>query len=419
MKSKMTDLKDPTKERYLEPCKKGGASIFDRRDFLKGVSLSALGLVCAGVPLSACSAKTEDHQGQGIADDEFKGPVRGFIETVESPLYTPLGDDRIMCLLCPRGCTVTEGNRGYCEVRENRGGKYYSLVYANPCAVHIDPIEKKPLFHVLPGTTSFSIATAGCNFTCKFCQNFEISQALPEDTYNYRLTPNAVASQAVSYGSASVAYTYVEPTIFYEYMLDSAKAVKEAGIINVMHSNGFINPGPREELAKYLTAANIDLKGFSEEFYASLSEGRLSPVLESIKAYKELGVHVEITNLVIPTKNDDMKMIGQMCEWIRDEVGADTPLHFSRFYPMYKLRNIPNTPVETLEAARDVALEVGLNYVYIGNVPEHRGESTFCPGCGEILIFRKGYFVGEVHIVDGKCEYCGHPISGVWEMPAD
>jgi pyruvate formate lyase activating enzyme len=394
--------------------RRDGNGTLSRREFMAGVSLGGLGLCLLGVPLSACGEPITP------AGDELQigYPELGFMAPRESPFYTPLSGDMVKCLLCPRGCVVEEGGRGYCEVRENRKGKYYSLVWGNPCAVHVDPIEKKPFFHVLPGTTSYSIATAGCNLTCKFCQNYDISQARPENTANYRLWPAALANEAKSSRSASVAYTYVEPTIFFEYMLDCAKAVKRAGLINVMHSNGFINPGPRKELAKYLTAANIDLKGFTEEYYYSMTEGRLGPVLDSIKGYKEAGVHVELTTLVVPTKNDDIPTITKMCEWIRDEVGKDTPLHFSRFVPMYKLTNLPNTPVETLEAAYAAAKKVGLQYVYIGNVPGHRYESTYCPHCNEMLIFRLGYFVGEVKIKKGKCAFCGYPIAGIWERPA-
>jgi pyruvate formate lyase activating enzyme len=390
-----------------------GWEVLSRRDFLAGVSLGALGLCAAGLPLSACAEPI------GTAEDarEIGYPELGYMLPKESPFYTSLGKGTIMCQLCPRGCVVADGKRGYCEVRENRKGKYYSLVWGNPCTFHVDPIEKKPFFHLLPGTTSFSIATVGCNLTCKFCQNYDISQARPENTENYRLWPPALVKEAKSLRTATVAYTYVEPTIFFEYMLDCARAVKQAGLINVMHSNGFINPGPRAQLAKYLTGANIDLKGFTEDYYSSMSEGRLAPVLDSIKGYKKAGVHVEITNLVVPTRNDDIATITKMCEWIRDAVGKETPLHFSRFTPMYRLTNLPNTPVETLEAAHAAAKRVGLEYVYIGNVPGHKYESTYCPKCGKMLIFRMGYFVGEVKIKKGKCAFCGYRIAGIWEVP--
>ncbi len=396
-----------------KPGRDNGRTPLSRRDFLAKASVGALGLCAAGLPFGACAepiGTTEDNQ-------EIGYPERGYMLPKESPFYTSLGGGTVMCLLCPRGCTVSAGKRGYCEVRENRKGKYYSLVWGNPCAIHVDPVEKKPFFHLLPGTTSFSIATAGCNLTCKFCQNFDISQARPENTENYRLSPAAFVKEAISTRSATVAYTYVEPTIFFEYMLDCAKAVKEAGLLNVMHSNGFINPAPRGQLAKYLTAANIDLKGFTENYYASMCEGRLAPVLDSIRGYKKAGVHVEITTLVVPTRNDDIPTISKMCEWIRDAVGKETPLHFSRFTPLYKLTNLPNTPVETLEAAHAAAKRAGLEYVYIGNVPGNRYESTYCPKCSEMLIFRMGYFVGEVKIKKGKCAFCGYPIAGIWEKP--
>ena len=341
-------------------------------------------------------------------------PQKGLIKTKLSPYFTSLGGGRIQCELCPRRCLVPKGERGFCRVRENRDGQYYSLVYGNPCAIHLDPIEKKPFFHVLPATTSFSIATAGCNFRCKFCQNWEISQAFPEDVYNYEVPPEIMVTKAKEMGAHSVAYTYVEPVIFYEYMVDIGYFVKKAGLLNVMHSNGFINPDPLRDLCKVLDAANIDLKGFTEKFYRELCDGELNPVLETLKTLKQEKIHVEITNLVIPTKNDDMAVVKTMCLWVNKELGADTPIHFSRFYPLYKLRNLPPTPVSTLEKARAVALSSGLEYVYIGNVPGHEGENTFCPRCKKMIIQRIGYMIGEMHLEKGKCAYCGKPIPGIW-----
>ena len=339
---------------------------------------------------------------------------KGLVKTKLSPYFTPLEGGAIQCELCPHRCRVAKGKRGICRVRENRDGKYYSLVYGNPCAVHLDPIEKKPLFHVLPGTASFSLATAGCNFYCKFCQNWEISQAAPEDVYSYEVPPELMVNRAKEIGARSVAYTYVEPTIFYEYMVDIGALVKNSGLINVYHSNGFINPGPLKNLCKVLDAANIDLKGFSDHFYQELCGGNLEPVLETLKTLKREKVHLEITNLVIPTKNDEMSMVREMCLWIKKELGADTPIHFSRFYPLYKLKTLPQTPVSTLDKARAVALSVGLEYVYIGNVPRHEGENTFCPKCKKMLIQRTGYMVGEINVKAGKCKYCGKSIPGIW-----
>jgi pyruvate formate lyase activating enzyme len=339
---------------------------------------------------------------------------KGLIKTKLSPYFTSLDGGEIQCELCPHRCRVAKGKRGICRVRENRDGKYYSLVYGNPCAVHLDPIEKKPLFHVLPGTTSFSLATAGCNFHCKFCQNWEISQAAPEDLYSYEVPPELMVNRAKEIGARSVAYTYAEPTIFYEYMIDIGALVKKSGLLNVYHSNGFINPGPLKNLCKVLDAANIDLKGFSDNFYQELCSGNLAPVLETLKTLKQEKVHLEITNLIIPTKNDEMSMVREMCLWIKKELGPDTPIHFSRFYPLYKLKTLPQTPVSTLDKARAVALSVGLEYVYVGNVPRHEGENTFCPKCKKMLIQRTGYMVGEINVKAGKCKYCGKPIPGIW-----
>jgi pyruvate formate lyase activating enzyme len=339
---------------------------------------------------------------------------KGLIKTKLSPYFTSLDRGEIQCELCPHRCRVAKGKRGLCRVRENRDGKYYSLVYGNPCAVHLDPIEKKPFSHVLPGTTSFSLATAGCNFQCKFCQNWEISQASPEDVYGYDVPPELIVSRAKEIGARSVAYTYVEPMIFYEYMSDISLLVKKAGLLNVTHSNGFINPAPLKNLCKVLDAANIDLKGFTEDFYRELCGGELSPVLETLKTLKKEKVHLEITTLIIPTKNDEMSVIKEMCLWIKKELGEDTPIHFSRFYPLYKLKTLPPTPVSTLDKAREVALSAGLEYVYVGNIPGHAGENTFCPKCKKMVIQRTGYMVGEIHLKDGKCRYCGKPISGIW-----
>ena len=343
---------------------------------------------------------------------------KGYIGKKISPYFSSLGNQMILCELCPNACEVGPGERGACEVRENIAGKYYSLVYGNPCAVHVDPIEKKPFFHVLPTTRSFSIATAGCNFNCKFCQNWEISQARPEDTYNYKLLPEDVVQQALRYGCHSIASTYVEPTIFMEYMIDIGRLAKTSPLLKVMHSNGFMNPAPLDDLCNYLDAACIDLKGFSEGYYRDMADGGLEPVLNTLKRLKSKGVHTEIVTLIVPGKNDDMKEVGAMCRWIRTELGPETPLHFSRFYPRYKLKSIPPTPVETLETARKVAMKAGLLFVYIGNVAYHPGEHTYCPKCKKILIKRIGYSVEVTALVNGRCKYCGQKISGIWKLPA-
>ena len=345
---------------------------------------------------------------------QAEGMKKGLIKTKLSHYFVSLEGGEIRCELCPHQCRVSKGKRGLCRVRENRDGKYYSMVYGNPCAIHPDPIEKKPFFHLLPGTVSFSLATAGCNLQCKFCQNWEISQASPEDVFSYDVSPETIVKKAKEIGAYSIAYTYVEPTIFYEYMLDIAQLTKKAGLLNVTHSNGFISPTPLRNLCKVLDAANIDLKGFSESFYRELCSGELNPVLETLKILKEEKVHLEITNLMIPTKNDEMSMVREMCLWIKKELGTDTPIHFSRFYPLYKLRTLPPTPPSTLEKARAVALSAGLEYVYIGNIPGHEAENTLCPKCKKRVIQRTGYMVGEINLKAGKCKFCGKPITGIW-----
>jgi pyruvate formate lyase activating enzyme len=372
-----------------------------KRDFLK---LCGAGLCALCVPQLPGFPETARAQ----------RPQKGLVKTKLSPYYTALKDGAIQCELCPRRCLVPKGKRGYCRVRENQDGKYYSLVYGNPCALHLDPIEKKPFFHVLPGTTALSIATAGCNFHCKFCQNWEISQASPEEVYSYDVSPALVATKAGEMGARSIAYTYVEPTIFQEYMLDVGEVAKRAGLLNVIHSNGFVNEKPLLDLCKVLDAAQIDLKGFSEDFYRDLCSGSLAPVLETLKTLKEENIHLEITNLMIPTKNDDMGMVKEMCLWIKEELGSDIPLHFSRFYPLYKLTKLPPTPVSTLEKARALALSAGLQYVYIGNVPGHEGWNTFCPECGQTVIQRTGYMIREIHLDHGQCAFCGKGIPGIW-----
>jgi pyruvate formate lyase activating enzyme len=341
----------------------------------------------------------------------------GFLRPHPARFVKSLPDNLVQCQLCPRNCEVLPGDRGECGVRENRQGKYFSLVYGNPCAVHLDPIEKKPFFHILPGSISFSIATAGCNLHCKFCQNWEISQARPEKTYNFDLPPDQVVSRARENGCLSIAYTYVEPMIFYEYMADVAHLARKAGILNVCHSAGYLNDQPLEELAQVMDGACIDLKSFEPKFYRDLVGGELEPVLQTLKTLRRRRVHLEIVNLVIPQFNDQPETVTRMCTWIRDELGPLTPLHFSRFYPLYKMLNHYPTPVSTLEGCRDLARKAGLKYVYIGNIPGHEAENTFCHQCGKLLIARRGYRVDEVHLQDGKCAYCGTAIPGIWEKP--
>ncbi|OGW82228.1 MAG: AmmeMemoRadiSam system radical SAM enzyme [Omnitrophica bacterium RIFCSPLOWO2_12_FULL_44_17] len=323
----------------------------------------------------------------------------------------------VQCELCPFRCFLPEGSRGICKVRMNVAGKLRTLVYAQPVSVHIDPIEKKPVYHMLPGSRIFSIATVGCNLKCSFCQNWEISQSYPEQakTSGQMLTPAEVVDAAIKSNSHAIAYTYSEPVVFYEYVLDTAKLAKQKGLRNVMVSAGYINPEPLKKLAPYFDVIKIDLKGFNEQFYRKVVGGDLKFVLETLKELKHLGVFTEIVNLVVPGLNDDMDEITEMCKWIHENLGPDTPLFFSRFTPQYRLGNLPPTPVETLEKAREIALKSGLRYVYIGNVTGHSAENTYCPNCGQVLIRRYGYAVLENHIRKGRCIFCGKEIPGIWE----
>ena len=327
------------------------------------------------------------------------------------------GDKIVRCELCPRKCILQDGQRGVCTARVNKGGKLFTLTYGRPVAVHVDPIEKKPFFHVTPGAPAFSIATAGCNMRCKFCQNWQISQSDPGEVSGQFVSPEDIVRGAIENKCDFVVYTYTEPTVFYEYMLDICKLAKKKGLKNAMHSCGYINPQPLEELLKYMDAANIDLKGFNRDFYQEMGLlAELKPVLETLEAIKKAGVWLEITNLIIPGVNDKPQEIKNMCEWIKSNLGADTPVHFGRFHPAFKLENLPPTPVKTLENARKIALQTGLKYVYIGNIPGHSAENTYCPKCGELLVGRIGYKILQNSIKDNSCSFCGCKIEGLWEL---
>ena len=318
------------------------------------------------------------------------------------------------CLKCPNGCILARGDVGICRNRVNHEGKMYSIAYGNPCAVHVDPIEKKPFFHFLPTTRAFSIAAAGCNFSCLNCQNWEISQFSPKETRNIELMPEQVVAACLSSESKSIAYTYSEPTTFYEYAFDTATLARKKNIRNVWKSNGFINEEPLRRLCKVIDAANIDLKSFDDDIYRKLSKGRLAPVLRTLKVFKEEGVWLEITNLVIPTWTDDLAMVERMCDWLVQNDLAECPLHFSRFNPLYKLTQLPLTPVATVERAREIAIKSGMQYVYIGNVPGHQAENTYCHKCRKMLIERRGFQILSNNLEHGKCRFCGERIPGVW-----
>jgi pyruvate formate lyase activating enzyme len=332
----------------------------------------------------------------------------------EAMWYRRSGDKRAFCELCFRGCIIPEGQRGFCRVRENRGGRLYSLVYGKTVSWQIMPIEKDTMYHLLPNAGVFALATASCNFRCKQCHNWQISQRGPEELRSLDWPPDEIVRRATENRCIFISCTMNEPTVFYEYMLDIAKLAKERGLLTLFRSNGAMRPEPLRELLKYMDGVSLDLKGFSADFYREILSAELEPVLETLKVLKEDGVLFEITNLVIPTLNDNFEDIRRMCIWIKENLGKETFLHFNRFFPAYKLTHLPPTPIETLEMAREIAVEVGLDYVYIGNAPGHKYNSTFCPRCGEMVIHRIHFVVIGINLVGGRCKFCGHEIPGIW-----
>ena len=318
------------------------------------------------------------------------------------------------CLLCDKRCRLAPDQRGDCRVRVNLDGKLVSLVYGKVCSTHVDPVEKKPVFHFLPGTPAFSIATAGCNLHCTFCQNWEISQLDPEKAHNEDLPPDRLVAAALAARCPTVAYTYTDPVVFYEYTLDSCRAARAAGLRNVLVTAGFIRPEPLAKLVPFVDGANVDIKSMSDRFYREVCGARLQPVLNGIRAMRQAGVVVEITNLIVPTLNDEVENLKKLCDWILTQCGPETPLHFSRFFPMYKLQNLPRTPARTLRGAYDLARSMGLHYVYVGNAQAEYGEATACPSCRRTIIERTGFSLDAYRLKDGKCAFCGAAIYGLW-----
>lgn len=332
----------------------------------------------------------------------------------EAMFYNRQEDGGVRCDLCRFRCLIGAGERGLCKVRENRGGVLYSLLYGSLCAEHVDPIEKKPLFHVMPGSTSYSIATTGCNFRCHHCQNASISQALPDTSrQGAGVTPQEVINRCKKSCCRSISYTYTEPTIFYEFAYDTSRLAQEAGVRNIFVSNGYIGKAALTAIAPYLAAANIDLKSFSKEFYRDIVHAKLSEVLDSILEYRKLGIWLEITTLIIPGLNDTEQELQGIASFIMDNLGPDTPWHVSQFHPTYRLTDRPPTPLATLRKAREIGLATGLNYVYEGNVPGEGGENTSCPSCKVLLIKRYGFTICSNRIKNGMCPDCGTTIPGI------
>ncbi|OPZ19114.1 MAG: pyruvate formate lyase-activating enzyme 1 [candidate division BRC1 bacterium ADurb.BinA364] len=334
----------------------------------------------------------------------------------EARWWTPQPDGRILCTLCPRDCRIAEGQRGFCYIRKNEGGRLVSLGYGRPSALQIDPIEKKPLYHFLPGSTILSLGTAGCNLGCRFCQNWDLTKAGDAERRALDLPPDKAVDLAVAHGAPSIAFTYNDPTVFAEYAMDTAMIARERGIKTVMVTAGYIREEPFREVYRHIDAANVDLKAFSEDFYRKLAYARLQPVLDTLlRLRRETSVWVEITNLVIPGENDSADEIRRLCAWVAENMGVDTPLHFSAYHPAFRFLKAPRTPESSLAAAWTIAREAGLRYAYVGNIRRAEGQATLCPRCGARVIERDWHEAFARHLRGGRCAQCGEPIAGVFE----
>jgi len=377
---------------------KGSNLKISKREFFKRSAAISAGMLC--YPCSKIFAESPDLQ-----KSKYKRIAMYQEETARG----------IMCRICPNECVLAEGETSRCRNRVVYNSKLYTMAYGNPCSVNIDPVEKKPLFHFFPGSKAYSIATAGCNLACLNCQNWTISQTSPDKTRNYELPPSEVVADCIRNNCKSIAYTYSEPVTFYEYVYETAQIARSEGVKNIIKSNGYINPEPQKKLVAFIDAVNIDLKGFSEGIYLKLTGGKLQPVLDSLKVYRDSGVWLEITNLVIPRWSDDLNEIRKMCKWLNDNGFNKAPLHFSRFYPMHKLEQLPPTPVELLNKAVKIAREEGMLYVYTGNVPGDELANTYCPGCNTLLVGRQGFRVTSNSIRNKKCPKCSGTVDGIWQ----
>ena len=388
--------------------------MISRREFMQALARLAPVLGGSGLILSEPAllrALTDIFAGDALAGDRTDDLIR---TAPRARFWSAAAKGHVQCHLCARGCLLAEGERGQCRSRMNVGGEMKSLVYGRPVSVHVDPIEKKPFYHFLPGSQAYSIGTTGCPLRCKFCQNWQTSQASPED-YGVRFTPAGQIVETVRSRKVPViAYTYNEPLVFTEYLLDIASAARLRGIRSTMVTCGFMAQGALAEMCKALDAVKVDLKGYSESFYRDACGAELKPVLRTIKQIAKSRVHLEIVNLVVPTLNDTDRMIADLCDWVMGELGPDVPLHFTRFRPDYQMPHLPPTPTATLERARSIAMARGIRYVYVGNVPGHPGNNTACPSCKKEVIRRTLFFVEGSNIKDGKCGYCGRRIAGVF-----
>jgi len=334
--------------------------------------------------------------------------------STEAHYYKKLKHKKVVCGVCPNHCVLSPGDRSVCRSRVNIDGQLYSLAYGNPCSMNADPIEKKPLYHFLPQSKAFSIATTGCNLRCLNCQNWEISQVKPHEVRHYTLFPTSVVETCIKTHCKSIAYTYSEATTFFEYMIDTARIAQKKGIYNLWISNGYINNKPLKELCQYMNAANVNLKSFDDAIYRKLNGGRLKPILNTFETMHRENIHFEITHLLVPEYVDRPEQFKSMCQWIIDHLGPNYPLHISRFFPKYKLTRLPPTPIATLTEFRKIAMNVGIRYVYVGNVINHEGNHTYCHQCKKLIVERKGYYIGSYHIKNNQCKFCGERIPGVW-----
>ncbi len=371
----------------------------DKREFLKRSLAVSAGMLC--------------FPGELIHSEIISG-TNGIYK--REAMYQEETARGIMCRICPNECVLKEGELSKCNNRKVHNSKLYTLAFGNPCSVAVDPVEKKPLYHFLPGSRAYSIATAGCNLVCLNCQNWAISQTSPDKTRNYDMMPEKVVANSASNKCVSIAYTYSEPVTFYEYVFETASLARKEGIMNIMKSNGYINTEPLKKLCSVIDAANIDLKAFTDSKYLKLTGGKLQPVLDSLKVYRDMGVWLEITNLIVPTWTDNFDDISAMCKWLAENGFKNTPIHFDRFYPLYKLEQLAPTPVEVLDKAVKIAEGEGLNYIYTGNVPGHERSDTICPSCKSVAVGRQGYRITANNITDGKCNKCGYKIAGVWDL---
>jgi pyruvate formate lyase activating enzyme len=403
-----------------------------RRDFMKG----ALAVLGAGLASCAGPQRLVDVTPLETEGDEDLSPYPPTLtrrptlhteapftptaegiptpELHEAMFYRQLDEERVQCQVCFRSCLVQEGGRGFCRNKVNIEGRYYTMVYGHPSALQIDPVEKEPHFHMLPGSLIFCTGTASCNNRCMFCQNWHLSQRSFEEIDHIPISPQQTVDTALRMNCQSVSFTYNEPTVFYEHMFDVAKIAKATGMGTLFHTNGGMREEPLAALLEHMDAVTVDLKAFTPEFYHEVSSSQLEPVLRTLQQVHLSDAHLEIVNLVVTTLNDDMDDIRRMCQWIRDSLSDEVPLHFTRFFPAYKLTSLPPTPIETLEGAAHIADEEGLKFVYIGNVPGHERNNTFCPECGETIIERVHFSVMSLDVEGGKCSFCGHEIPGIW-----